>query len=62
MTNNEIDIYENEHERVNKLNRDFMEIIYSSLDQEYTDQTSSVMITESLICNEYEFNLDGEML
>ena len=39
-----------------------MEIIYSSLDQEYTDQTSSVMITESLICNEYEFNSDGEML
>ena len=62
LTNNEIDIYDSEHERVNKLNRDFMEIIYSSLDQEYTDQTSSAMITESLIYNEYEFNLDGEML
>jgi hypothetical protein len=62
LSNNEIDVYDNEHERVNELNRDFMKLIYRSLDQEYTDQTSSDSIKESLICNEYEFNSDGVMI
>jgi hypothetical protein len=62
LSENEINIYEKEHEIVNGLNKDFMNIIYRSLEGDYEHQTSDDAVKETLISNEYEFNEAGEML
>lgn len=46
---------------LDELRRDLCQEIYSSLRQEYDYLTSEEAIKESLIANEYEFNIEGDM-
>jgi hypothetical protein len=46
-------------EEVRQLMRDFADWIYSQLEKEYDYQMSDDDVDESLICNEYTFDIDG---
>lgn len=48
-------------EDVADLLRDFMRWIYRSLESEWEFRNSDEQVTESIVCNEYEFTADGEI-
>jgi hypothetical protein len=55
-------VSEDTEESLSDVLRDFMRWIYKRLEAEYDWLMSDEQITESIICNGYEFTEDGEMV